>query len=240
MAYEYRANVFLRRSTDGLNWSTAEEVPLTGIWQDWLMPCPAHATIGAHPFSAPTYDCLVGSPPGLYIDTDTDNLDSEPEVYVFVGLGQNPGAIGCYRGPLHAPAALYRHCEQNPLFVGVAEYGPLDDTGPATNPYFDFRTISSADVIQLGAEYYMLYEGVRGPEDSAAGDTQFTLALARTTAGQIDGPWETYSGNPILVDMPGNVGVGHADLLIHNGITYLYTTLDGEIRSRLVLTWNDE
>jgi hypothetical protein len=242
MVYEYRGNVFLRRAGDGLHWSAAEEVPLTGIWRDWLMPCPRDAAIGAHPHTPHQYDCLVGSPPGLYID-DADagaSFDALPEVYVFVGLGQNPGAMGCYRGPLHAPATHYRHCDHNPLFVGAADYGPLDDSGPAANPYFDFRTISSAEVIKIDAEYYMLYEGVRGPDAGAAGDTQFALGLARTTAGHIDGPWETYPGNPILVDMPGNVGLGHADLLVLDGVTYLYTSLDDEQRSRLVLVWQEQ
>ncbi len=55
--------------------------------------------------------------------------------------------------------------------------------------------------------------------------------------GQIDGPWETYPGNPILVDLPGNVGVGHADLIVIQGQTLLYTSLDGQKRSRLALVW---
>ncbi|MEX1019079.1 MAG: hypothetical protein WDZ49_05440, partial [Litorilinea sp.] len=251
MVYEYRANLLLRRSADGWNWSAAEEIPLTGIWQNWLMRCPAHAAVGPHPFAQPTYDCLVGSPPGLVIDAHPSSVTSPnatpnptsqqtPEVYVFMGLGQNPSAMGCYRGPLHAPATLYRQCDQHPLFVGSPTYGPTDGTGPVANPYFDFRTISSADVIQIGDEYYMLYEGVRGPSAGAAGDTQFTLGLARTTKGRIDGPWETYSANPILVDMPGNVGVGHADLLVLDGTTYVYTSLDGVIRSRLRLAWHTD
>jgi hypothetical protein len=237
MVYEYRANVFLRRSRDGLHWSRAEEIPLTGIWQSWLMPCPPRGEIGEHPFSPKQYDCLVGSPPGIFIDAPAD-AEASPEVYIFVGLGQNPSAMGCYRGAMHAPAALYRQCDANPLFVGNDQYGPLDDTGPQSNPHFDFRTISSADVIQIGDEYYMLYEGVRGPDAGAAGDTQFALGLARTTSGVIDGPWETFSGNPILVDNPGNVGLGHADLLLLEGVTYLYTSLDGETRSRLRLVWH--
>jgi len=49
----------------------------------------------------------------------------------------------------------------------------------------------------------MFFEGVRGPGEGDPGDTQFALGLARTTTDQIDGPWETYSENPILVDMPG-------------------------------------
>jgi hypothetical protein len=33
------------------------------------------------------------------------------------------------------------------------------------------------------------------------------------------------------------VGVGHADVVIAEGETYLYTSLDGTQRSRLHLTW---
>jgi hypothetical protein len=95
----------------------------------------------------------------------------------------------------------------------------------------------------------MFYEGVRGPGPGDAGDTQFGLGMARTADPklsqtphsnayhQADGAWETYPGNPLLVDLPGNVGVGHADVIIVDGITYLYTSLDGEVRSRLKLVW---
>ncbi len=83
----------------------------------------------------------------------------------------------------------------------------------------------------------MFYEGVRGPEAGAAGDTQFALGLARSATDKIDGPWETFAGNPILLDVPGNIGVGHADVVVDGGETVLYTSLDGETRSRLVLRW---
>ena len=230
MVYEYRANVILRRSHDGLTWSPPAEIPFTGIWQRWLMPCPAAAAVGPHPYTPQTYDCLVGSPPGLYIDT----LANPPQAYIFVGLGQNPGSMGCYRGPVDAPPNLFRLCNHTPLFTGAATYGPLASTGPDANAHFDFRTVSSAEVVHIGATYYMLYEGVRGPGPGAAGDTQFLLGLARSIEDRIDGPWELYPGNPILLDLPGNVGVGHAEL---DGATYLYTSLDGERRSRLRLIW---
>lgn len=234
MVYEYRANNMMRRSTDGLNWSPAEELPLTGIWNEWLMPCREEERIGPHPNAGAPYDCLVGSPPGITLAEGAD-APGEAEVYIFVGLGQNPGSMGCYRGEPGAPAATFRKCAQNPLFTGAASYGPLEATGAAANPHFDFRTISSADVITVDDRHYMLYEGVRGPAPGAAGDTQFGLGLARSLTGQIDGPWETFPGNPILVDVPANVGLGHADLIIINGQTALYTSLDGEVRSRLVL-----
>ena len=69
---------------------------------------------------------------------------------------------------------------------------------------------------------------------------QFALGLARAATKAIDGPWEVYPGNPILVDMPGNVGVGHADVVVIDGETVLFTSLDGAQRSRLVLRWRPE
>jgi len=235
MVYEYRGSIFLALSQEGMEWSDRAEVPQTGIWKTWLMPCRAEERIGPHPNAPDQYDCLVGSPPGVHVDVDEGNGDAE--VYVFAGLGQNPGAMGCYRGTLGSPAALLRKCDHNPLFVGNPAYGPLEAAGAEANAHFDFRTISSADVIRVGQRAYMLYEGVRGPAPGAAGDTQFGLGLARSATEAIDGPWEKYAGNPILVELPGNVGVGHADVIVHEGVTWLYTSLDGEVRSRLRLGW---
>jgi hypothetical protein len=233
IVYEYRANSILRHSPDGLTWSAPIEAPLTGIWQDWLMPCPPAAAIGDHPFAPNAYDCLVGSPPGLYID----HRVTPPELYLFVGLGQNPSSMGCLRGPAQGDPTLLRPCTHNPLFTGARTYGPHAERGAAANAYFDFRTISSADLLTVGSRTYLFYEGVRGPGPGDAGDTQFLLGLARTTTSALDGPWELYPGNPILLDLPGNVGVGHADVIELAGITYLYTTLDGIWRSRLQLVW---
>lgn len=237
MVYEYRANVMVRRSDDGLTWTSAEETPLSGIWADWLMGCAEFEQIGAHPHTPSEYDCLVGSPPGL---TLAYNEHGQPELYLFVGLGRNPGHMGCYRGAPDAPASTWRKCAANPLFRGAESYGPLEANGTAGNPYFDFRTISSADVIQVDDRFYMLFEGVRGPQAGDAGDTQFGLGMARSLTDQIDGPWETFSGNPLLVDLPANVGLGHADLIVVNGRTFLYTSLDGEVRSRLALVWDEQ
>ncbi|MEM7537152.1 MAG: hypothetical protein AAF639_33570 [Chloroflexota bacterium] len=237
MVYEYRASVFLRRSTDGLHWTEPEQLPLTGIWQRWLMNCPASAAIESHPHTPDFYDCLVGSPPGLFVQ-EAGNA-TQPELFVFVGLGQNPGAMGCYRGPLTGPASFYRQCTHNPLIVGSDTYGPTEQTGAGTNAYFDFRTVSSADLLQVGDRFYMLYEGVRGPEPGAAGDTQFGLGLARSKTNQIDGFWEKYSGNPIMVDLPANVGLGHADLIHIRNETFLYTSIDGKRRSRFKLVWQN-
>ena len=98
--------------------------------------------------------------------------------------------------------------------------------------------LSSAELIKQEDRYYLFYEGIRGAGPGAAGDSQFGLGLARTTHGNIDGPWEKYPDNPILLDSPANIGVGHADLVIDQGISFLYTSLDGRQRSRLRLAWN--
>ena len=231
LVYEYRGSVFLRSSDDGLGWSDAAQVPQTGTWRTWLMPCRSEESIGPHPYAASEFDCLVGGPPGLAMEDD----GGLSRLFVFVGLGQNPGSMGCYRGLLGTQAALLRKCENNPLFTGASTYG--EGSGAAASEFFDFRTISSADVIQVSNRYYMFYEGVRGPDEGAAGDTQFALGLARSLTREIDGPWETYAHNPILVDLPGNVGVGHADVVVDHGETILFTSLDGESRSRLTLRW---
>jgi beta-xylosidase len=83
----------------------------------------------------------------------------------------------------------------------------------------------------------MTYEGVRGPGPGQPGDTQFGLGLARSVESVIDGPWEKYGGNPILMDLPGNVGIGHADLIVISGYTYLYTATSDSTRGRYGLVW---
>ncbi len=228
MVYEYRGMVMHRTSEDGLQWEAPSFVPLTGFWATDFQPCPAGAAVGEHPHTTAVAECLVGGPPGIHI--------VENELYIFVGMGQNPGAMGCYRGRVDEPIAQLAACAANPLFVGAADYGPpaIDAT---VNPHFDFRTISSAEVQQVGDRYYMLYEGVRGPGPGDPGDTQFGLGLARSRSTQIDGPWERHADNPLLVDLPANIGIGHADLVVMAGVTYLYTSLDGDTRSRLVLRW---
>ncbi len=229
LVYEYRGRVRLRRSTDGLRWSPPEKLLYSSIWKRWLRDCTAEEAIGPHPFVPYDYECLAGGPPGIAIEDDT--------LYIFMAMGQNPGSMGCYYGSKRTSAETFRRCEHNPLFTGATTYGPLDVGGPAANPYFDFRTISAAEVQRIGDRYYMLYEGIRGPGPGDAGDSQFGLGLARSLTAQIDGPWEKFPGNPILVDLPGNVGLGHADLVVLNGRTFLYTSLDGKIRSRLALVW---
>ncbi|MBN1874869.1 MAG: hypothetical protein JXA33_11620 [Anaerolineae bacterium] len=230
LAYEYRGRVRLRRSPDGVSWSYPEEVAGSGIWKLWLHNCSQEERIGPHPFVPYDYECLAGGPPGLYTEEET--------LYIFVAMGQNPGSMGCYRGStVSTTAELFTRCQNNPLFTGATDYGPLEEKGTAANAHFDFRTTSSAEVQKIGDRYYMLYEGVRGPGPGDPGDTQFGLGLARSLTSEIDGPWETYPYNPILIDLPGNIGLGHADLVVIDGQTFLYTSLDGIKRSRLVLHW---
>jgi beta-xylosidase len=128
-------------------------------------------------------------------------------------------------------------CDSNPLFGADLGYGPTDLLGADANPYFEFRTISSADVLWSGDRYYMVYEGVRGPSNPTVVDDQFGLGLARSSGPSIDGPWERYPGNPIVMDLPGNVGVGHGDLVQVGGATFLYTSTSPSTRGRYVLVW---
>lgn len=234
MVYEYLGRVMLRTSSDGLTWSAPVRVADSLVWHLWYADCPAEERIGAHPFAHFDYECLRGGPPGIFVE--------EGIVYVFMAQGQNPGAMGCFQRAVADADADFEPCAHNPLFVGAASYGPQDRTNGAANPFFDFRTISSAEIHRLGEgkdrRYYMLYEGVRGPAEGDPGDTQFGLGLARSLTDRIDGAWEKYPGNPLLVDMPGNIGLGHADLVVLDGRTYLYTSLDGVTRGRLALVWN--
>lgn len=234
MVYEYLGRVMLRTSPDGRVWSAPERVADSLVWHLWYADCPAEERIGAHPFVQFNYECLRGGPPGIFVEAGI--------IYVFMAQGQNPGALGCFKRAVKDEGGRFIPCAHNPLFVGAAHYGPQDITTAAVNPFFDFRTISSAEIQRLGEgeaqRYYLLYEGVRGPASGDPGDTQFGLGLARSLTDQIDGPWEKYPGNPILVDMPGNIGLGHADIVVRDGRTYLYTSLDGVTRSRLVLIWD--
>ncbi len=84
----------------------------------------------------------------------------------------------------------------------------------------------------------MTYEGVRGPSSYTVVDDQFGMGLARSTGPEIDGPWEKYPGNPLISDLPGNVGLGHADLVIVGEITYPYTATPEGTRGRYVLMEN--
>jgi hypothetical protein len=235
LAYEWHAQVILRTSPDGLNWS--DWVYLSnpgGTWPSSIFPCSEVERIGPHPnIRGEIHDCLVGAPPGVYVEDDT--------LYVFVAAGSAPGNMRCYRGNRHGNLDDLRVCETDPLFSGAEEYGPVDVLGADANPYFDFRYVSSADVIRVGDRYYMAYEGVRGPEELEIGmDTQFGLGFARSVDAQIDGTWEKYPGNPVIVDMGFNWGIGHADVLVIDSVTYMYTATSQTTRGRYMLVWVNE
>ncbi|MDW8350916.1 MAG: hypothetical protein RML99_03300 [Anaerolineae bacterium] len=258
MVYEFGGRVMLRRSTDGLIWGEARWVFNTGVWTRQIRPCRPWEEVRPHPFATADYECLAGGPPGIYADDDV--------LYVFMAMGQNPGAMGCMYLNLTPPAEdtlpwprpgradrttapppfepsqhptwiALSPCDHNPLFVGHSRYGDVRDTGAMSNAHFDHRTISSAEVIKVGERYYMLYEGIRGPGPGDVGDNQFGLGLARSTTARVDGPWEKLP-QPLLVNLPGNIGLGHADVVITpRGETIVFTSLDGVTRSRLKLVW---
>src|SRR5687768_2492835 len=65
LVYEWHAQVMLRRSDDGLNWSDWSYL-LTpgGTWPSSYAPCTPTEKIGAHPnIRGEVHDCLVGAPP---------------------------------------------------------------------------------------------------------------------------------------------------------------------------------
>jgi hypothetical protein len=224
--YEWGAGTYMRTSDDGVNWSAEAHVPDTGQWHG---TCTEAESIGEHPniyVETEFGNCLVGAPPGVYVEGGL--------LYVFVGLGRDPGHMGCYVGNKYAGAAGLRKCASNPLFGAELGYGPADALGAAANPYFEFRTISSADVVRIGDRYYMAYEGVRGPSDPTVVDNQFALGFARSTGPAIDGPWEKYPGNPVM-DVDNNWGIGHADIVLFGPATYLYTATSQATRGRYVL-----
>ena len=229
MVYEWGAGTFLRTSPDGLNWSAEAHVPGTGAWHAEQGTCSEPESVGEHPhiYSELEVECLVGAPPGIYIE---GNL-----LYVFVGLGRAPGHMGCYVGDKYAGAGGLRKCGSNPLFGAELGYGPVEVLGADANPYFEFRTISSADVARVGDHYYMAYEGVRGPSDPTVVDDQFGLGFARSVGPAIDGPWERYPGNPVIMNLANNWGIGHADIVIVGPVTYLYTATSTTTRGRYVL-----
>jgi len=229
LVYEHGAYNYLRTSPDGIQWSSQEHVPGTWIWTHPYGLCEGDAVIGIHPHihAELQYDCLVGGPPGLYIEGD--------QIFIFTAVGQAPGHMGCFAGSLSGGVTTLSPCLSNPLFSAENGYGPVDSLGIDADPYFEFRTISSADVVKVSDHYYMTYEGVRGPSSFEVVDDQFALGLARSVSAAIDGPWEKYPGNPIIMHLPGNVGVGHADLVVVDEITYIYTATSDTTRGRYVL-----
>jgi len=214
MVYEYGAQTFITHSADGIQWTPSRWVNDTGIWTQAFRPCDGPLLVGDHPYFTTEWDCLAGAPPGIFI--------ADGKLFIFVGLGENPSHMGCLWSPYY-DGTFFLGCDSNPLFSGAETYGPLTDFGPSANPYFDFRFVSSADVVYQGGLYYMTYEGVRGPFNQTIGrDNQFALGFARSPA--IDAPWEKYPDNPVLRPITDDWGIGHADLLIVDGVTYLYTS----------------
>ena len=234
LTYEWHAQAILRTSDDGLNWSDWEYlVTPGGTWNTSDFPCSTLESIGAHPnIRGEVHNCLLGAPPGIYIEGET--------LYVFVAAGSAPGNMRCDFGDRDGDLSALQVCNTDPLFSGASEYGAVDLLGAEANPYFDFRYVSSADVMRVGDHYYMMYEGVRGPDELERGmDTQFGLGLARSVTDQIDGAWEKFPNNPLIMDTGFNFGIGHADLIVINGVTYMYTATSETTRGRYVLRWVD-
>jgi len=235
MAYEWHAQIMLRTSSDGLVWSDWDYL-LTpgGTFPASFAPCSLTESIGAHPnIRGEVADCLIGAPPGIYIEGDT--------LYVFASAGSAPGHIRCYKGSKRGRLDQLQVCETDPLFGGAREYGSLDLRGADANPYFDFRYVSSADILKVDDHYYMTYEGIRGPEFLEAGmDTQYALGFARSVTSDIDGAWELFPDNPVLQDVGFWVGIGHADMLVVGGQTWMYTQTGENIRGRYILAWKVE
>ncbi|MEL7235301.1 MAG: hypothetical protein AAGK74_12445 [Chloroflexota bacterium] len=235
MTYEWHAQTRFRTSPDGVNWSPGLAIRFPGgTFPSSFSPCSATETIGPHPnIEGQADDCLVGAPPGIYIEGET--------VYVFVAAGSAPGNMRCYYGERRAVEAdplNFQLCEHDPLFSGAQEYGDPEIFGAAANEFFDFRYVSSAEVLKVGDRYYMAYEGIRGPDVLNRGwDTQFALGFARSVSNDIDGPWEKWEGNPALFPLSPNFGVGHADILVIEGETVMYTATSMSTRGRYVLRW---
>jgi len=230
MVYEWHAQTMIRTSPDGIVWSDWQRlITPAGTWPPSFFPCSDIERIGQHPHIRGQADgCLVGAPPGLYIEGDM--------IYVFVAAGSAPANMRCYKGNRFGDLGALQLCDNDPLFSGAQTYGDLDLSGADANAYFDFRYISSADVIKQGEYYYMFYEGIRGPDELERGmDTQFALGIARSTS--LDGGWEKFESNPIIMDLDFNWGIGHADVLVVDGVTYLYSATSQETRGRYKLVW---
>lgn len=233
MVYEWHAQVIVRRSEDGIVWSDWDylETP-GGTWSSTIFPCTATEQIGAHPnIRGQAEDCILGAPPGLYIEGDT--------LYVFLMAGSAPANMRCYKGNRHADLGNLQVCDSDPLFSGTQSYGDVVLLGEDATDYWDFRYISSADVIQVGDYYYMAYEGIRGPSELEFGrDNQFGLGFARSTT--LDIQWEVLERNPVVMGLVDNWGIGHADLLVIDGITYMYSATSQSTRGRYRLEWVDK
>ncbi|MEM9953024.1 MAG: hypothetical protein AAF846_15575 [Chloroflexota bacterium] len=232
MVYEWHAQVILRTSVDGLVWSDWDYLQTpAGTWQSSFAPCSETERIGEHPnIRGQAEDCILGAPPGLYIDGDM--------LYVFVMAGSAPANLRCYKGNRHGDLASLQVCDTDPLFTGSSTYGDVTLLGDDARAYWDFRYISSAEVIKVGDWYYIAYEGIRGPSELEFGrDNQFGLGFARSQS--LDGAWETLDRNPVIMGLADNWGIGHADILIVDGVTYMYSATSQETRGRYRLVWSE-
>jgi hypothetical protein len=224
MVFEHGAMAWTSLSPDGITWRRPMPVPYTGLWTLAEYQCVDFMRIGEHPWIGNADDCMAGAPPGI--------VSTGGKTYLLLGMGQNPGHIGCYaawNGSHH-----YTPCASNPLLSGSQSYGPLDARGAEANPHFDFRYTTAADAVYQDGYFFIAYEGIRGPSAADAGrDDQFALGFAR--ARVIDSPWEEYPLNPVLGDVADNWGIGHADLLIVNGQVVMYTATPALTRGRYIL-----
>lgn len=187
MAYEWHAQIMLRSSTDGLNWSDWKYL-LTpgGTWPTSYKACTATETIGpTSQYTGAGRWLLGGCAAGAV-------CRREYALRVRCGGFPRRGTCAVTKGIVTAiwassNAAIPIHC-----LSGAGEYGPIDITsGSAIDAYFDFRYVSAADVLKVGDHYYMSYEGIRGPDVLERGmDTQFGLGFARSVEDAIDGAWE--------------------------------------------------
>lgn len=230
MVYEWHAQTILRQSSDGITWSDFEYLRFpSGVWPRDFAACEALEDIGEHPNIRGEGDvCIVGGPPGIYVEGDM--------LYIFVMAGSAPSHMVCYKGNRHGDLGELQPCETQPLFSGAREYGAVDVFGEDAAAYWDFRYISSAEILREGDYYYMAYEGIRGPSELEFGrDNQFGLGFARSTA--LDSQWETYHDNPVVMGLVDNWGIGHADLLEIEGVLYMYSATSQETRGRYRLAW---
>jgi hypothetical protein len=236
LVYEYLGRVMVRRSPDTATWTPAEHMADTTIWHLWFRDCVAAERIGRHPFAPFDYECLAGGPPGLYIEGDT--------LFVFTALGQNPSAMGCFFAaadgiragvpPLRAQPALCRR--------GQLRAGGRHRRGGQRALRLSHDQFGGGRQGGRGRGRPLLHALRRGAGSRAGRPGRYAVrggAGALADGSSIDGPWEKFPGNPLLVDLPGNIGLGHADLVVIDGRTYLYTALDGVTRSRLALEWVD-
>ncbi|HRF97237.1 MAG TPA: hypothetical protein PLZ51_18640, partial [Aggregatilineales bacterium] len=132
------SQVIVRRSEDGLVWSDWRYVVTPGgTYPSSLSACSPIEQIGIHPnIRGQAEDCLVGAPPGIYIEGDM--------LYIFVAAGSAPSNMRCYVGDKNADLGQLRLCNTDPLFSGASTYGDVSVFGADANAFFDFRYVSSA------------------------------------------------------------------------------------------------